>query len=187
MQIPIELAKSAPIVSRGILMVYAGFWKRLAAAWIDCLVSMAIWMIYGYISGFLFVDQLIESAIAELHMDPTALKEKINDIHAESLGYGLVFSVGMTWIYYAVFEASRKQATLGKLAVGIKVTDVHGKRIGFGKASGRYFSKFISATIIGIGYLMAAFTKRKQGLHDMMAGCLVISQDADQDSVSAER
>lgn len=159
-------------------MVYAGFWKRLAAAWIDCLVSLAIWMIYGYISGFLFVDQLVESAIAELHMDPTALKERINDINADSLEYGLVFSVGMTWIYYAVFEASRIQGTLGKLAVGIKVTDLHGNRIGFFRASGRYFAKYISATIIGIGYLMAAFTKRKQGLHDMMAGCLVIRQDA---------
>ena len=64
------------------------------------------------------------------------------------------------------------------MAVGIKVTDLHGNRIGFGRASGRYFGKFISAMIIGIGYVMAAFTKRKQGLHDMMAGCLVIRQDA---------
>ena len=158
-------------------MVYAGFWKRLAAAWIDCLVSMAIWTIYIYISGFLFVDQLVESAIAELHMDLTALNERINDINAESLGYGLVFSLGMTWIYYAVSEASRIQGTLGKLAVGIKVTDLNGNRIGLFRASGRYFAKYISATIIGIGYVMVAFTKRKQGLHDMMAGCLVIRQD----------
>lgn len=168
-------------------MVYAGFWKRLAAAWIDCLASMAIWMIYGYISGFLIVDQLVESAIAELHVDPTALNERLNDINAESLGYGLVFSLGMTWIYCAVFEASRIQGTLGKLAVGIKVTDMHGNRIGFFRASGRYFAKCFSATIIGIGYVMVAFTKRKQGLHDMMAGCLVISRDTDPDSVSAEQ
>jgi uncharacterized RDD family membrane protein YckC len=62
------------------------------------------------------------------------------------------------------------------MALGIKVTDLSGERIGFGKATGRYFGKIISGLILLIGYIMVAFTEKKQGLHDMMAGCLVVSK-----------
>ncbi len=62
------------------------------------------------------------------------------------------------------------------MALGIKVTDLNGHRIGFGKATGRYFGKIISAMILFIGFLMIGFTKKKQGLHDMMAGCLVVNK-----------
>ncbi|MER3416968.1 MAG: hypothetical protein C4297_12250 [Gemmataceae bacterium] len=73
-------------------------------------------------------------------------------------------------------ESSRTQATLGKMALGITVTDLEGNRIGFGKATGRFFGKIISALIFYIGFVMAAFTEKKQGLHDMMAGCLVVNK-----------
>ena len=82
----------------------------------------------------------------------------------------------LVWIYSAVFESSGKQATLGKMALGIIVTDLSGKRISFGKASGRYFGQFLSGFILGIGFLMIAFTARKQGLHDKLAGCLVVNK-----------
>jgi uncharacterized RDD family membrane protein YckC len=81
------------------------------------------------------------------------------------------------WLYYALFESSALQATPGKLALGIKVVDEAGNRIGFGKASGRWFAKIVSNLILGIGYLMAGFTARKQALHDMMAGTLVVFAD----------
>ena len=178
MQIPIELANAAPFRTNGIRMIYAGFWKRFAAAWIDYLVIYTIMSIWGVV----YAIYVIFPIIAEYEGAYDYV-----DANVDALILGTVTWLAIAWIYFAVFESSKKQATLGKLAVGIKVTDLHGNRIGFGKASGRYFSKFISATIIGIGYLMAAFTKRKQGLHDMMAGCLVISRDADPDSVSAER
>lgn len=71
-------------------------------------------------------------------------------------------------------ESSAKQATLGKMALGIVVTDLEGARIGFGRATGRYFAKILSGLILGIGFLMAAFTERKQGLHDIIAGTLVV-------------
>ena len=119
--------------------------------------------------------------IRDSYIFPIVKYARVQDYaHAniDSLIFGTVLWLAIAWIYFAVFEASRKQGTLGKLAVGIKVTDLNGNRIGFGRASGRYFGKYISATIIGIGYLMAAFTKRKQGLHDLMAGCLVVRQDA---------
>ncbi len=80
------------------------------------------------------------------------------------------------WLYYALFESSSKQATLGKMALGIVVTDIDGNRISFGRANARFWSKIISGMILGIGFLMAAFTEKKQGLHDMIAGTLVIKK-----------
>jgi uncharacterized RDD family membrane protein YckC len=80
------------------------------------------------------------------------------------------------WVYAAAMESSDRQATLGKMAVGIKVTDMNGERISFGKATGRHFAKIISAIILLIGYIMAAFDSKKQALHDKMAGTLVLNK-----------
>jgi uncharacterized RDD family membrane protein YckC len=71
-------------------------------------------------------------------------------------------------------ESSSKQATLGKMALALKVTDLQGRRISFARATGRHFAKIISGMILLIGYIMAGFTERKQALHDMIAGTLVI-------------
>jgi uncharacterized RDD family membrane protein YckC len=78
------------------------------------------------------------------------------------------------WVYFAYQESSEAQATIGKRALGIIVTDEAGNRISFGRATGRYFAKIISALIILIGFIMIAFTRKKQGLHDMIAGTLVV-------------
>ena len=80
------------------------------------------------------------------------------------------------WLYFALMESSAKQATLGKMALGIVVTDMGGKRLSFGRATGRFFGRIISGLILGIGYLMIAFTEKKQGLHDMIANTLVINK-----------
>jgi uncharacterized RDD family membrane protein YckC len=77
------------------------------------------------------------------------------------------------WLYFAKLESSARQATIGKRALGIAVTDLAGRRISFGRATGRYFAKFLSS-VAAIGFLMAGFTARKQALHDMIAGCLVV-------------
>ena len=84
-------------------------------------------------------------------------------------------AVGMLvgWLYYALMESSARQATLGKMALGIIVTDLEGRRISFGRASGRYFGMFLSNFTLLIGFLMCAWTEKKQCLHDMLAGCLV--------------
>jgi len=78
------------------------------------------------------------------------------------------------WLYFSLQESSAQQATLGKRAVGIKVTDLEGSRISFGRATARYFSKFLSGLICAVGYVMAGFTQRKQALHDMIASTLVV-------------
>lgn len=80
----------------------------------------------------------------------------------------------LTWLYYGLLESSAWQATLGKKALGLEVTDLRGTRVTFGRATGRYFARYISIMTIGIGFLMAGFTEKKQALHDIIAGTLVI-------------
>jgi uncharacterized RDD family membrane protein YckC len=78
------------------------------------------------------------------------------------------------WLYFALMESSGRQGTLGKHLLGIRVTGLDGGRISFGRATGRYFGKILSGMILMVGYLMAGFTDRKQALHDMLAGTLVV-------------
>lgn len=136
---------------------YAGFWKRVAAAIIDGIITM----IGGFAIGF--VLGVVMSAGGT---DDSAVLEVMGNMLGIILG----------WVYFAVMESSPTQGTLGKMALGIKVTDLEGNKIGFGKASGRHFGKMISTVILLIGLIMAAFTQKKQGLHDMMAGCLVVNK-----------
>ncbi len=81
-----------------------------------------------------------------------------------------------TLIYYVLLESSSWQGTLGKRALHIKVTDLEGNRLGKGRALGRHLAKIISGLIFLIGYIMVAFTKKKQGLHDILAKTLVVRQ-----------
>lgn len=87
---------------------------------------------------------------------------------------GIMFFVH--WLYFAIQESSERQATIGKMALGIVVTNLHGERISFANATGRYFAKILSAIILFIGFIMVAFTERKQGLHDILARTLVLSK-----------
>tara|TARA_B100000579_G_C22699538_1_gene789097 strand:- start:551 stop:970 length:420 start_codon:yes stop_codon:yes gene_type:complete len=139
-------------------MSYAGFWKRAASYLIDFIIFSILAMAVAFIIGFMLAAN-----------DPY-----IDDLTLEFFG-GLVGALS-TWIYYAAFESSTKQATPGKMALGIIVTDLEGNRISFGRASGRFFSKLISSLIIGIGFIMVAFTEKKQGLHDKMCECLIIDK-----------
>ncbi|MGC1597749.1 MAG: RDD family protein, partial [Candidatus Acidiferrales bacterium] len=78
-------------------------------------------------------------------------------------------------LYYAWMESSQYQGTLGKMALGLTVTDLQGRRVTFARASGRFFAKIITGLIpLAIGYIMAGFTEKKQALHDMIASCLVL-------------
>ena len=139
-------------------MEYAGFWRRSAALAIDGILLGSIQAIVNIVM------------ITSIGMAGEGNEEAALGIAAV---VGLLTFVGM-WLYFALMESSGKQATLGKMMVGIVVSDVGGNRISFARASGRYFGRFVSGIILMIGYLMAAFTERKQALHDIMAGCLVI-------------
>jgi uncharacterized RDD family membrane protein YckC len=86
----------------------------------------------------------------------------------------MTFSLLVKWLYFALQESSSAQATVGKRVLGLKVINLEGNRIGFGQASGRFFGKILSGMILCVGYMMAGFTERKQALHDMVAGTLVV-------------
>ena len=135
---------------------YAGFWKRFAAVIIDgCILTVTGLIIGGFI-GFVY---------------------GLSTGTSEGAGaLGNIVGIIIGWLYYALMESSSKQGTLGKMALGIKVTDLTGNVISFGRATGRHFSKIISTIILLVGYLMVSFTAKKQGLHDMIAGCLVVNR-----------
>ena len=145
---------------------YAGFWRRFAAMIIDGIVFSPLFLIFFAGSGLFGV---ISGAAAGRDMEGAG---------AALLGLGIfagvLVMVAGNWLYHTMMECSRHQATLGKMALGIKVTDLNGNRISFARANGRFFGKLISGAIMNIGYLMAAFTEKKQALHDILAGCLVV-------------
>jgi uncharacterized RDD family membrane protein YckC len=159
-------ASAQPSLAREPAMPYAGFWARFLAMIID-----------GLLFGIVFVPVAIFMAIFTPAMRGT-LPSSGDDPRAAILAVGYLFfilvSVVGGWIYFAAMESSHYQATLGKRAVGLRVTDLNGQRISFGRASGRYFGKMLSSAVFHIGYLMAAFTEKKQALHDILAKCLVV-------------
>lgn len=155
-------------------MVYAGFWRRFGAMIVDGIVLNVAFLIIGFVLGLLGFS----------FFESVELSTETGDMTAGvSGGYelspaGSVITIVVTWLYYALMESSARGATLGKMALGLRVTDLDGNRIGFGRATARHFGKFISAMILMIGFIMAGFTKRKQALHDIMAGCLVVAKAA---------
>ena len=137
---------------------YAGFWWRLLAYIIDTLVRSAIFVPLGMIVVF---------GIAASGEDPNSpLLPVVN------LGLNGV-SIIAGWLYHAFMESSSWQGTIGKKVCGLRVTDMNGQRINFARATGRYFGMMLSGMICFIGFLMVAFTEKKQGLHDILAGTLV--------------
>ncbi len=145
---------------------YGGFWKRFFAWLLDSVLINSGFFILGGIIGEIVV--FLSSSSFESQAPAKAMVEGLKP-------FLLVIEVVLYWLYYTVFESSSKQATLGKLALGIKVTDIEGNRLSFGRATGRHFSKFLSVILLGFGFIMIAFTEKKQGLHDIIAGCLVIN------------
>lgn len=125
----------------------------------------------------LLIDTVIVAIIRFAVVFATILAITSGDIDIdESSGMviGLIIGFLVDWIYFAAGESGHSQGTVGKRAMSLAVTDLNGDRITFGRASGRYFSKILSGLFFGIGYLMVTFTEKKQGLHDMMAGTLVV-------------
>jgi uncharacterized RDD family membrane protein YckC len=150
--------------------LYAGFWLRFVAAIIDGLIL-------GIPVGIAFVMTILSAIPSLTHIDdPMAL---FIAILPRVFLFGIVY-LGVCWLYWGLMESSSWQATLGKKALGLYVTDLAGNRVTFGRASGRFFAGRGLSVIYGIGGLyylvdciMAGCTEKKQALHDMMAGCLV--------------
>jgi len=151
---------------------YAGFWLRFVAYLIDGLVSCAAFLI--------LLVPLFMLTGAGAALSKIGSGEDISDNVAAFMGIGFIFGffgiiLVVSWLYYALSESSSWQATLGKKILNLKVTDMSGQPISFGRASGRYFAKIITGMIpLFIGYIMAGFTEKKQAIHDMIASCLVL-------------
>jgi uncharacterized RDD family membrane protein YckC len=162
-------------VASGPRVDYAGFWLRLLALIID-----------NVILGLGFVLVLIPLIFL------TGLHKFLDDFHPDedmnNLGIAMfagvilvaaTVSLIVTWLYHALMESSNWQATLGKKVLGLVVTDMAGQRASFGRSTGRHFGKLITNLIPAfLGYVMAGFTEKRQALHDMMSGCLVLRRNS---------
>lgn len=145
-------------------VVYAGFWKRAAALFIDSFVVGIVAGMIGAIFGVMMVAML--GAGGDEGM--MAVLQIFNQLVGLALGA----------TYYGWMHSSSMQASIGKLAVGIKVTRSDGTRISFMRGFGRYFGYILSSIPLGIGLIIAGFTDRKRALHDMMCDTLVVDKYA---------
>ena len=162
---------AAPAYAAAPRMEYSDFWLRTLAYLIDSAVIGI-----GFVA--ILIPLIFLTGLGGLlsHFHPG---EDINDFGI-ALIIGVIFlaatvSLVVTWLYHALMESSEWQATVGKRLLGLVVTDMAGQRVSFGRSTGRHFAKIITNLVPAlIGYIMAAFTEKKQALHDMVAGCLVL-------------
>jgi uncharacterized RDD family membrane protein YckC len=147
---------------------YAGFWIRFVALIIDALIV-------GVVSSFVIVPILASFGIIGSMSDMGNMDESYFAAMIAALsGVMAIVNLVIYWLYFSIMESSSWQATLGKRAVGVKVVNEQGNRISFVTATIRYIGKMVSSAILMIGYLMAAFTAKKQALHDMIASTYVV-------------
>lgn len=144
-------------------MEYAGFWRRHWALWLD-----------GFIVGTPFTLLSVVVMAGAGAFKPTASTEEISAAITLATLLLTPFSILANWLYFALMESSKRQATFGKSALGIMVKSGDGQRVTFGQASGRHFGKIVSCLVLYVGFFMVAFTHRKRALHDMMSNCVVM-------------
>jgi len=165
-------AYAPPVIAAQAGVFYAGFWLRFIAFLIDSILR-----------GVAFVLLLIPLFVlsgAGAAIERISSGEDISDNIAPLIAGGFLLGffgiiLLVSWLYYALFEASSWQATPGKKLLNLYVTDLDGQPVTFTRASGRFFAKIVTSVIpFAIGYILAGITEKKQALHDIIAGCLVL-------------
>ena len=166
---------------------YAGFWRRVLAFLIDGIVVAfvaqgVIGILEPLIGGTdhaMFMN--FDGGTRTMEYGPGGVpKHYSNNGPKFEANFGFrswasfAIFLAVSWLYEAVLQSSKLQATLGKLALGMRVVDTKGRRIGFAQATGRFFASLLSWLLGCIGYLMVAWSAHKQALHDCMAGTLVV-------------
>ena len=181
---------------------YAGFWRRYSANVLDYVI---ISFIFLTLIGS-FASMMHTNLMNSYENNASAIQEVLYNYEhflrifgfgipwyriADAIEYAdilyfllyrlsfilsLPFLLMFSWCYYAGLESSPIQATFGKYAVGLYVTDNKGDRISFGRATARHFSKIISNIVLLLGYLLAGWTSKKQALHDLISDCLVLKR-----------
>jgi len=164
---------AAGVAVQGGEVVYAGFWKRVAAYMIDYIILTVSSGLIGVVLGL--------GVGAATGFASGGSGEIASQLLGALVGFGI--SLG----YYAWFHASSGGATLGKMAIGIKVVRSTGERISLARSIGRYFATILSSITLLIGYLMAAFTERKQALHDLICDTVVVDKWAFTDQPHLQR
>lgn len=154
--LPPPAAAPAPAVR------YGGFWIRFVAFIIDAILVEAVIIPFAVVLG------------VALGIAGHTVNMPIVGVRLVGSIVGMAFGLLASWIYEAWMESSSRQATVGKMIMQLRVTDEHGRRISFARATGRHFGKYISGFTLMIGYIIAGFTARKQALHDMIAATLVV-------------
>ncbi len=138
-------------------VVYAGFWKRVAATIIDGFILSLVVGLCGELFGMILSDLAGGGELA------TAITTSL-------------CTIALNALYFAWFHSTFNYATPGKMAIGIKVVRSHGEPISFLRALARFFATILSTLTLCIGYLMAAFTARKQSLHDVICDTVVVDK-----------
>jgi uncharacterized RDD family membrane protein YckC len=159
---------------------FAGFWLRAGAYAIDGIIlSGTLFLFWSQVKPDL-VQTLLNSyqTLAQSVDWPTywarSQEMMVTIQKAKSDPYFTVGFYVLPWLYYALMESSPWQATLGKRAFQLKVTDLDGRRLNFIRASLRHFAKLISEFAFMLGFVLAGFTPRRQALHDLLSRCLVL-------------
>jgi uncharacterized RDD family membrane protein YckC len=154
---------------------YAGFWKRFLAWIIDyIIIYVAQAFIVVPVFGIVGISFASKVSNVEGIGEGDAIAMLMAAIAAASAVAFLVLVLQI--LYYSFMEASKYQGTVGKIALGIIVTDTNGGKLDFTKALVRNLCKIISSLILCVGYIMAGFTEKKQALHDMIASTLVVNK-----------
>jgi uncharacterized RDD family membrane protein YckC len=151
---------------------YAGFWIRFVALLIDGLILGIPFMFVVIVAMFFWGGFGLM-----MHRNPVDPRVAAAFLGPLILGYffAMLIFLALEWLYFAGMESSERQATFGKAAMSLRVTDLDGRRLSFAHATGRFFAKIVSGLIpFAIGYIMAGFTAKKQALHDIIAGTLIL-------------
>jgi uncharacterized RDD family membrane protein YckC len=173
-QVPAYSAAPVPAAAAQAGVGYAGFWLRVVAAIIDgIIISIPLAPIFF----MMFIPMFRNPQSLQNMQDPTAVMR----IFGPMLGLLVLVSIVASWLYWALCESSSWQATLGKKILGLYVTDTDGNRASFGRTSGRFFAgrgvgtiPYLGGNYLFVDCICVAFTGRKQAIHDMIAGCLVL-------------
>jgi uncharacterized RDD family membrane protein YckC len=166
---PARAYAAAPPVAYAPLSIYGGFWIRFLAHLIDHVILGAVAAPLFFIMALPTILRVAHEA--ERNQEPSP--EMIMAILSSVFLYAGVAFAGQ-WLYEALLTSSSWQGTIGKRVLRLKVVDEAGNRIGFGRATGRFFAKILSSMFFCIGFIMIGFTERKTGLHDMLAGTKVL-------------
>lgn len=148
---------------------YAGFWIRVVAYILDRIVVSIVAAPFYFVLVLPSVLRIVRESERNGEPSPEVIFSVLGGVSL----FLIVFFVGY-WLYEALLTSSSWQGTIGKRVLRLKVTDEAGNRISFGRATGRFFAKILSHFILWIGFIMVAFTDRKRGLHDMLAGTVVM-------------